>query len=1388
MSRNKANRLFSFLALFSIVFNNILTPLSVYAEDVQENPQQQEDVLVEPAPSTEETQDQVEITPTETIIPTPTVEESIITTPEATPEVSGETNEAAQPQAPPVTDTPTPTPSVEIVAPQGDEKLQVNIVEDVQAVSIDFMDIQYNPDGTASIKTDKLDYAPTDVVVITGTGFDVLTEYDLLITGTNDFNYTTKVTASDKGEILYSYQLDGTYRPEYKVEIKSGDVVIAEATFTDADTSLNTPDDVDGNISISGGDHNWSNSSDARTSNNDRAYVLITSSSNISNYLRATDFDFSIPNDALINGITVVIERSEGGQNPSKIRDYSVRLVKNDNVVGDNKAKTGIDWPLSDGTENYGGVGDLWGESWTANEINSNKFGVALSVGRNSGGDEYARVDAISISVNYSLSSEQKEYWCHCAASGVCNTLHLPMSALISAGHVDANGNPLHAGDYAGQCIQKGTIVVKKVTNPNTDTTTMFSFSGNAGGMMGNGEQINWGQQNPGSYTMTEDDPSALGYELESISCNDGASQTPSTWDLNSRTVYLNLDSGENLECTFTNKKLPVTFSINKYIDQDGDLENTTGDRSDGVGWTFQIYKEGAAPQLMATGTTDSTGNISMPPFYPESGKTYRVVEQSQSGYSFVSAKCGIAATPRGQIGTDSVDSISVNPGENIVCDFYNKPATGVLKITKDSRPNDTQDFLFTIRDSQGNIVGNAELDDWSGSSRPDNKSFTLNAGTYYITETVEGGSPDWKLTDAVCTTDTGSLGNYGFTPDGRFSAEVLPGQNMNCTFINTKYGGVYGEKFNDKNGNNIDDSGEEDLRGWRIYVDLNENGKYDSGEPTDVTDSGGDYSIGGLLPGEYSICEVQQSGWYSSLPNNALCQKTTIHSDGGDWDEVSFGNHGIVTIKAYKIVCPMEAFLPNWGYGPYGSIDGGTADWFLSHHTGCYYQDNWEFQWGYGGRGGVSSVPGDYIGYAPKTGDDYDEWKNFNTATNNHYGSQYSAKAYISDLKGSSSLWVREVLPSDEWLPFSDDTTWPRDNDVSAEMYCSGDILNYDNYDEINNPLYGESYYCIAFNTLNKGKITGVKWEDVDGDMHYERGENTIAGWNITATDSQGHSYSASTNASGEYEFDNLMPGEYTICEENQRGYIQTYPSEQSCHTVTVIGGRTESGNNFGNMPVDLNLAIEKTNILNTSNATVDYTIKVTNTGNMNFNSYEIHDALPGGFTYLAGSSYLNDNPIDDPVFNSGEAMWSIEEGLEIGETAILTYRATFDSGLPAGFYTNFAYAVGVFYYPWDNPEPSVFERAMIVDDSDDYTHEEPIIIRVSDTATTEIVDSQVELLSSVSYGGKLTGQVLGASTDVLPATGSETWVIMLATAFVVVGFVTKGAAIMIERKRKNE
>ena len=85
--------------------------------------------------------------------------------------------------------------------------------------------------------------------------------------------------------------------------------------------------------------------------------------------------------------------------------------------------------------------------------------------------------------------------------------------------------------------------------------------------------------------------------------------------------------------------------------------------------------------------------------------------------------------------------------------------------------------------------------------------------------------------------------------------------------------GVIEGTKWNDLDRDGVEDAGEAGLAGWTIYLDLNNNGALDAGEPSDVTDATGAYRIDGLPPGSYSVAEVLQSGWIQTAPSSDLAQ-----------------------------------------------------------------------------------------------------------------------------------------------------------------------------------------------------------------------------------------------------------------------------------------------------------------------------------------------------------------------------------------------------------------------------------------------------------------------------------------------------------------------------------
>ncbi|MDB5289641.1 MAG: Cna B-type [Phycisphaerales bacterium] len=80
----------------------------------------------------------------------------------------------------------------------------------------------------------------------------------------------------------------------------------------------------------------------------------------------------------------------------------------------------------------------------------------------------------------------------------------------------------------------------------------------------------------------------------------------------------------------------------------------------------------------------------------------------------------------------------------------------------------------------------------------------------------------------------------------------------------------ISGSVFNDvKNGSG--------LGGWTVYLDTNNNGAHDSGEPTVVTDANGKFAFTGLFPGTYVVREIAQSGWRQTSPANGAGRTITL-------------------------------------------------------------------------------------------------------------------------------------------------------------------------------------------------------------------------------------------------------------------------------------------------------------------------------------------------------------------------------------------------------------------------------------------------------------------------------------------------------------------------------
>jgi hypothetical protein len=193
----------------------------------------------------------------------------------------------------------------------------------------------------------------------------------------------------------------------------------------------------------------------------------------------------------------------------------------------------------------------------------------------------------------------------------------------------------------------------------------------------------------------------------------------------------------------------------------------------------------------------------------------------------------------------------------------------------------------------------------------------------------------------------------------------------------------------------------------------------------------------------------------YYNYPANTTCN-TTNCTCGTCTPTISYNDERCLdplTIIASKIVCNTESDLPNWGLGG-PDITSTTAQDFVNSHPGCHLESGWLFQWAHSG----TANPGDSAGEAG-TG-----WTTFGPTD---AGGQ--AITTIKPLNETDRFWVREEFKAG-YIPFTYNSHGQANTDnVSAELYCHQDVVNYDNYDFILNPQLETTYYCITFNALQE-------------------------------------------------------------------------------------------------------------------------------------------------------------------------------------------------------------------------------------------------------------------------------------------------------------------------------
>lgn len=272
------------------------------------------------------------------------------------------------------------------------------------------------------------------------------------------------------------------------------------------------------------------------------------------------------------------------------------------------------------------------------------------------------------------------------------------------------------------------------------------------------------------------------------------------------------------------------------------------------------------------------------------------------------------------------------------------------------------------------------------------------------------------------------------------------------------------------------------------------------------VTGENGCVTFTDVPYGTYSVDELLKQNW----SNQSGLGTVTVDSPTETFNVVNKDNSQptTATIVANKIVCDSETDLPNWGAGG-ADITSTTAADFLESHPNCHLAE-WTFEW----APSVATNPGDNVLGA--------------------VGGAWTAFTGSATVPAGALVWVREQMQSG-YVPFTGANT---NQNVSAELYCNTDVLNYDNFDWIDPVEAGKTYYCVAFNAVQHvvdeddgGTLTIIK-NTVGGNGTFTfsltNGEDVVEQPQVTTEEGSGSTLV--TDLDGTYDLTELVPSGWTL------------------------------------------------------------------------------------------------------------------------------------------------------------------------------------------------------------------------------------------------------------------
>ena len=591
----------------------------------------------------------------------------------------------------------------------------------------------------------------------------------------------------------------------------------------------------------------------------------------------------------------------------------------------------------------------------------------------------------------------------------------------------------------------------------------------------------------PATYTVTETQPATFQDGRETVGSLGGSAAIN---DVISGIALKPGDAGANYNFG------ELQFGLSGTVYEDNNNDGIQGPDEPGIaGVVITVTGNDAQGNpVNLTATTDAQGRYSFPSVPPSGPAGYTITEVQPAAYlegRATPGNTGGSANPNGNV----ITGVILGNGGPTNGSNYNfgelKPASLAGGVYEDSNNNGSRDtgepaiVGTTVRltgiDDRGSAVNLTTTTGASG-----NYTFpNLRPGTYTVTETQPVSFADGRES-------VGSLGGISTVNDVISNIVVRSGDTGTGYNFGELAGGIGGQVYVDLNNNGVRDAGETGIPGVTVTLtgtDVNGNAV----TRTVATDGNGQYLFGGLLASNaagYTVTETQPAAYADGLDRAG--------SLGG-----VVGND-----RTSNIVFPGGTVALGYDFGERGSSIGGTV-YVDGNDNGL--QDS--------GEPGIVGVT------ITLSGVDVNGNAITRTVTTGANGS------YRFDglpLPGPNGYTITEAQPTG----FLDgrETVGSLGGTVPAN-----DAFNV----RFTTPGSTGTGYNFGERLTNPAAICGQVYLDVNGDRANNDGRTGQPNWivELTVVGADGRAVvlaNTRTDATGNYCFNNLAPGTYTVVFRN--------------------------------------------------------------------------------------------------------------------------------------------------------------------------------------------------------------------------------------------------------------